>query len=289
VKPAETNKISSNLNLRNPDMNATNRALTCVAIVATHVLACQFTQAQITWNSTTGDWETAANWSSNPNLPGANDPVRIWQSGTVSLNTEQTIGSIDLRFTHLTIQSGAALTLQDTATDWNFQMSRQPNTSVSVFGTLNAHQAFLARHSSATAPGQFVHINGGSFLTTDQTRLTGDAAAILTINISNGGLLQTGFFSEGPGTWQLNLAEGKLMQLGLGGDANAGVTQFNDWLTSGKVTVAEGFAAGVYKETIGTTEWAVLAAAVPEPSALSLGLLGALGLFSFRRSRRARA
>lgn len=270
----------------NPANARTKRFLTCVGMAA--VLAGPLAQAQITWQLTSGsgDWETPANWSSNPNLPGASDAVRIWQSSAVSLNSAQTIGSLDLRFTHLTIQSGAALTLQDTATAWNFQMSRQPNTTVSVLGTVNAHQAMFARHSTATSPGQFVNINGGSFFATDQTRFTDDAAAILTLNISNGGLFQTGFFSEGAGTWHLNLAEGKLMQLGVGGDADAGIAQFNNWLSGGKITVAEGFAASVYKETIGSTEWAVLSAAIPEPSALALGVLGGLGLFAFARRQR---
>lgn len=130
-----------------------------LGVVNTLGLTQSVDAANISWTGQTGDWSTASNWSSDPNLPGSLDNVTINVPGahTITLNTfasvnninmtgdetlvlnggnggnlsiaaNSTLSNLDMAYSNLSVSGSANLTITDNATLTRGEM---------VFGTTN--------------------------------------------------------------------------------------------------------------------------------------------------------
>ena len=79
------------------------RRTACAVAVAAIFTPSSALPAAVNWTDGTGFWDAAANWSSNPLLPGAGDDVTVNVAGLNTITYRTGTTTVDIRITPLSI------------------------------------------------------------------------------------------------------------------------------------------------------------------------------------------
>ena len=165
-------------------MVRTNFAL--LAIILFAALA-QPAMAVVNWIDTTGFWDVAANWSSNPLLPGATDDVVINVAGVQTITHRSgthTINSLSMTGDDILAITGGALTVNNAYTD-------NANTDISA-GTLTLNglssMASLTQSGGTLGGAGTLTVSGLATLTGGEQTGTGTSQFNGNVDITGNGL-----------------------------------------------------------------------------------------------------
>lgn len=250
-----------------------------LAMLLLSAFACTAQAATISWVSgAQGDFTTATNWVGGV-VPGNLDAAsaRGGSDQHVIVSTDVIVGSYEMRSGTLTVEAGARLTTTgEDGTARSFNLSRNPitaNISGEVYSQ-NSAMSLGSHLSSVTV----INLDGGRLIADSGIRFGDGTTSSLTINMTNGTLMQTGFgFVEVDQNFMLNMAEGSVMRAAATNETLLAtvMAQYQGWIDNSRAVITDSGSFSMFSETIEGTQYAVLSV-IPEPATFAIMGLGGL-------------